>query len=91
MPSHGKRSRGRSRKTYIDQLAEDSGCRVEDLATVMIDREEWRERVSSKAELARLMTEGRNRKERVEAALSFPSTNIKQREFEEQRLSRGGC
>ena len=45
MPSHGKRSRERPRKTYIDQLAEDSECRAEDLATIMSDREEWRERV----------------------------------------------
>ena len=45
MPSRVKRSLGRPRKTYIDQLVENSRCRAEDLATAVSDREEWRERV----------------------------------------------
>ena len=42
--SHGRRSRGRPRKSYIDQLAEDAGCREEALAAAMNDRVSWRNR-----------------------------------------------
>ena len=41
-PNHGKRSRGRPKKTFIDQLAEDTGYNKEDLPNAMADRDEWR-------------------------------------------------
>lgn len=41
-PSHGRRSRGRPHKTFIDQLSTDAGCRKEDLPSVMEDRNEWK-------------------------------------------------
>ena len=44
-PKHGKRSVGRRRRTFIDQLADDAGCPVEDLPTAMSNREDWKERV----------------------------------------------
>ena len=44
-PKHGKRSVGRRRRTFIDQLADDAGCPVEDLPTAMSNREDWMERV----------------------------------------------
>ena len=34
-PLHGKRSRGRQPKTYIDQLVEDTGCTLDKLPTAM--------------------------------------------------------
>ena len=33
------------KKTYIDQLMDDTGCRIEQLAIAMEDRERWRESV----------------------------------------------
>ena len=44
-PTHGHQARGRPKKTYIDQLMDDIGCRLEELPTAMEDRERWRERV----------------------------------------------
>ena len=44
-PSHGRAKAGRSTRTYIQQLCEDTGCRPEDLPEAMNDREKWRERV----------------------------------------------
>ena len=44
-PNHGKRSRGRPEKTYIDQLSSDTGCEREELANAMQNRDGWRERV----------------------------------------------
>ena len=44
-PRHGKRTPRRPCKTYIDQLAEDIGCTIEDIPTLMQDRENWRKRV----------------------------------------------
>ena len=44
-PKHGKTSVGRPRKTYYQQIAEDANCEVEDLHTLMSNRDEWRERV----------------------------------------------
>ena len=40
-PSHGKRTRGRPRKTFIDQLEADTGCTREELKGAMGDREDW--------------------------------------------------
>ena len=46
-PLHGNRTRGRPSKTYIDQLADDNGCEIEDLPTLMADRERWKEIVNT--------------------------------------------
>ena len=43
--THGRAKAGRSARTYIQQLCEDTGCCPEDLPRAMNDREEWRERV----------------------------------------------
>ena len=40
-----KRSRGRPRKSYIDQLKEDTMLKIEELPTAMNDRNEWKLRV----------------------------------------------
>ena len=45
-PSHGKRSRGRPRKTYVDQLIADTACTYEDLANLMDDRDRWKELIN---------------------------------------------
>ena len=45
-PSHGKRSRGRPRKTYVDQLIADTAYTYEDLANLMDDRDRWKELVN---------------------------------------------
>ena len=37
-PKHGKRSRGRPRKSYINQLKEDTMLNIEELPTAMNDR-----------------------------------------------------
>ena len=42
-PSHGKRSRGRPAKTFIDQLTGDTGIESDELKTVMEDRDGWKE------------------------------------------------
>ena len=42
-PPHGKRGIGRPEKTYVDQLADDAGCSIEDLPCLMEDREMWRD------------------------------------------------
>ena len=44
-PTHGRAKAGRSARTYIQQLCEDTGYCPEDLPRAMNDREEWRERV----------------------------------------------
>ena len=44
-PTHGHQPRGRPKKTYIDQLIDDTGCRMEELPIAMEDRERWKERV----------------------------------------------
>ena len=44
-PSHGHAKAGRSARTYIQQLCEDTGCSPENLPEAMKDREGWRERV----------------------------------------------
>jgi hypothetical protein len=46
-PTHGKRSQGRPKKTYIDQLISDTGCLIDELPTEMNNREEWRRHVIS--------------------------------------------
>ena len=45
-PKHGKRSQGRPRKTYIDQLLDDTGCSLEELHNAMEDRVGWKKRVN---------------------------------------------
>ena len=44
-PTYGRAKAGRSARTYIQQLCEDTGCSSEDLPEVMNDWEKWRERV----------------------------------------------
>ena len=44
-PAHGQAKAGRSDRTYIQQLCEDTECSPEDLPEAMNNREEWRERV----------------------------------------------
>ena len=44
-PTYGRAKAGRTARTYIQQLCEDTGCSPEDLPEVMNDREKWRERV----------------------------------------------
>lgn len=47
-PTEGQRNRGRQRKTYIDNLLDDTGAdNVIELKSMMEDRETWRERVKS--------------------------------------------
>ena len=45
LPSHGRRTPGRPRKTYIDQLTDDTGCRYDELPNAMNDRIGWKERI----------------------------------------------
>ena len=42
MPTYGKNKRGRPQKIYIDQLIEDTGLQMEELKTLMANREEWK-------------------------------------------------
>ena len=44
-PSHGKQRPGRPKKTFIDQLMDDTGCQYDELPTAMSDREGWKKRV----------------------------------------------
>ena len=44
-PNHGKRISGKPRRTFVDQLADDSNVSKVDLATAMEDRNYWKERV----------------------------------------------
>ena len=44
-PTYGRAKAGRSARTYIQQLCEDTGCSPEDLPEAMNDREKWWERV----------------------------------------------
>ena len=44
-PTYGRAKAGRSARTYIQQLCEDTGCSPEDLPEAMNDRDKWRERV----------------------------------------------
>ena len=43
-PSHGCISVSRPKRTYLQQLCTETGCRLEDLPEVMDDREKWWER-----------------------------------------------
>ena len=44
-PKYGRAKAGRSARTYIQQLCEDTGCSTEDLPEAMNNREKRRERV----------------------------------------------
>ena len=44
-PTYVRAKAGRSVRTYIQQLCEDTGCSPEDLLEAVNDREKWRERV----------------------------------------------
>ena len=52
-PKHGHQLRGRSKKTYIDQLMDDTGCRLEELPIAMEDREKLKISVSWNTKQAR--------------------------------------
>ena len=41
--AYGQAKEGRSARTYIQQLCDDTGCSPEDLLEAMNDREKWRE------------------------------------------------
>ena len=44
-PTHGRAKAGRTARTYIQQICQDTGCSPEDLPEAMNDRAKWRERV----------------------------------------------
>ena len=44
-PTYGKRARGRPRRTFIDQLVDDTELQKEDIANAMNDREYWKSKV----------------------------------------------
>ena len=44
-PTYGRAKAGRSARTYMQQLRENTGCSPEDLPEAMNDMEKWRERV----------------------------------------------
>ena len=44
-PTYGRAKAGRTARTYIQQLCEDTGCSPEDLPEAMNDREKWQKRV----------------------------------------------
>ena len=44
-PTYGRAKAGRTARTYIQELCEDTGCSPEDLPEAMNHREKWRERV----------------------------------------------
>ena len=44
-PTYDREKAGRTARTYIQQLCEDTGCSLEDLPEAMNDREKWREKV----------------------------------------------
>ena len=45
-PTHGKQNPGRPKRTFIDQLTDDTGCKAQELKTAMDDKLEWRKRVT---------------------------------------------
>ena len=47
MPTTGKNKRGRPQKTYIDQLIEDAGLQMEELKTLVANREERKSFINS--------------------------------------------
>ena len=43
MPKHGKKGRGRPKKTFIDNIKEDTGLDdLEEIRSIMMDRKLWR-------------------------------------------------
>lgn len=44
-PTHGKQDPGRPKRTFIDQLTDDTGCNAQELDNAMTNKEEWRKRV----------------------------------------------
>jgi len=43
VPQHGKRSRGRPHKTFLDQICEDTGLELDQLGEAMCDKRKWRD------------------------------------------------
>ncbi len=44
-PTHGRKSRGRPLKTYVDLLSDDTGLSGRDLETTMLERCHWRDTI----------------------------------------------
>ena len=44
-PTHGRKSRGRPSKTYVDLLSDDTGLSGRDLETTMLERCHWRDTI----------------------------------------------
>ena len=44
-PTHGKQDPGRPKRTFIDQLADDTGCNTQELSNAMNNKDDWRKRV----------------------------------------------
>ena len=44
-PRHGQQKPGRPERTFIDQLADDTGCEPQELDNAMTNKEDWRKRV----------------------------------------------
>ena len=44
-PTHGKQKPGRPKRSYIDQLADDTGCYPQELDNAMSNKEDWRKRI----------------------------------------------
>ena len=44
-PTQGKQKPGRPERSYIDQLADDTGCNPQELDNAMSNKEDWRKRV----------------------------------------------
>ena len=45
-PDRGWPSRGRRKTTHVDTLLDDTGCAIRnELATAMLDRDSWKERI----------------------------------------------
>ena len=45
-PTHGKQKPGRPKRSYIDQLTDDTGCNAQELKNAMDNKLEWRKRVT---------------------------------------------
>ena len=47
MPTNGKNKRGRPQEAYNDQLTKDTDLQMEELKTLMANREEWKSFINS--------------------------------------------
>ena len=44
-PTHGRQDPGRPKRTFIDQLADDTRCKAQEFMNAMNNKEDWRKRV----------------------------------------------